>query len=127
MELAMFGFATAIVGLYLLPTVIAAARGHNQTGLLLCFNLGCGWMIWGYGVALVWAIAGQTRAEAQAVGVEAPPVVFPLGGPDDDPDEGERQPRPSPRRALRVRRYPRGMPVKIEAADRFLKRRSGEG
>jgi hypothetical protein len=114
------------VGAYLLPTVIAAARGHNSAGLLFCFNLGCGWMIWGYGVALVWAIAGQTRAEAQA-GSEVEPVVFmPDDGPDD-PDGGERTPRPASRRASRVRRYPRGMPVRIEAADRFLKRRSGEG
>jgi hypothetical protein len=85
MELAMFGFATAIVGLYLLPTVIAAARGHNQTGLLLCFNLGCGWMVWGYGVALVWAIAGETRAEARGTTPEETPVFYPEG----DPDGGE--------------------------------------
>ena len=120
-----FFISFLLVGAYLLPTVIAAARGHNSAGLLFCFNLGCGWMIWGYGVALVWAIAGQTRAEAQAGSQVEPAAFFPDNGPEDDPDGGERTPRPSPRRALRVRRYPRGKPVKIEAADRFLRRRSG--
>jgi len=104
MELALFWFALAIVGVYLLPTVIAAARGHNSAGLLMCFNIGCGWMVWGYAVALVWAIAGETRAEAQAFTAKETPVFF----PDGDPDGGEPV-QLAPRRPV-VRRVGRRLP-----------------
>lgn len=115
--------STALVGGYLLPTVVAAARGHQRAGWVLMLNLSCGWMPLGYGAALIWAVAGEASGEQYPSTVTA---SLPISGPEDDPDGGEPAPRPPVRRALRVRRYPRGRPVKIEAQERFKRRMSGD-
>jgi Superinfection immunity protein len=40
--------------LYFLPTILAANRGHNVTGILL-LNLFFGWTILGWFAVLLWA------------------------------------------------------------------------
>ena len=108
MEVGLFGFATAIAALYLLPTVIAAARGHKSVGLLLCFNLGCGWMPWGYVAALMWAIAGEAYGRADEP--ESPSLELSTWDLDPDPDDGERM--PEVRRRPVVRRVGRRHPAR---------------
>lgn len=42
--------------LYLLPTVIAATRGHHNTGAIFALNLLLGWTALGWIVAFVWSL-----------------------------------------------------------------------
>ena len=52
------GFATLIVMVllaYFVPSVIAGARHHHQTGAILVLNLLLGWTLLGWIAALVWA------------------------------------------------------------------------
>ncbi len=51
------GLATLVVRvfLYFVPTVIAGARHHHQTGAILVLNLLLGWTLLGWIAALVWA------------------------------------------------------------------------
>jgi hypothetical protein len=122
MKLNFFFLVMALVGGYLLPTVVAAARGHRRAGWLFLLNVSCGWMPLGYGAALVWAVAGEASGEQDSSNV---PTWSPMNAPEDDPNGGEPASRPTVRRVLRVRRYQRGRPVKIEAQERFKRRQSG--
>lgn len=86
----------AVLGAYLLPGIIALARGHNSAGWVLALNISCGWTWYGWAVALVWAVAGSTHWTTNpspvAVGTETP-----------DPDGGEPMvtlPRRRPSRAV---------------------------
>jgi hypothetical protein len=46
---------------YFLPTVIAAARGHQNGGLIFLTNLLLGWTLLGWIAALVWAATSVSQ------------------------------------------------------------------
>jgi amino acid transporter len=48
-----------LLGLYLLPSLIAFVRGHRNRHALAKFNILGGWTIFGWIVALVWAIYAE--------------------------------------------------------------------
>lgn len=61
---------TAILGLlvlfglvvvYLLPSIIAAERGHMSSGAIFALNLLAGWTALGWLAALVWSLTADTR------------------------------------------------------------------
>jgi hypothetical protein len=48
--------------LYFIPTLLAAARGH-QSGLgIFILNVAFGWTVLGWIIALIWACSGVVRA-----------------------------------------------------------------
>ena len=49
------------LGLYLLPTVVAGMRGHNQFAAICAVNLLLGWSFLGWVVAMVWALTEVRR------------------------------------------------------------------
>ena len=51
--------AIVIVGIYLLPSIIAFARNHRNKHALAKFNLFGGWTIFGWITALVWALYAE--------------------------------------------------------------------
>lgn len=53
----MFGLVVA----YLLPSIIAAKRGHMSSGAILALNLLAGWTALGWVVAVVWSLTADTR------------------------------------------------------------------
>jgi hypothetical protein len=53
-------FLTILALMYFLPTILAANRGHNVTGILV-LNLLFGWTIIGWVALLAWALAAGTR------------------------------------------------------------------
>ena len=44
------------LAVYMLPSVIALARGHRNKGAVVAYNILGSWTIFGWFVALVWAI-----------------------------------------------------------------------
>jgi hypothetical protein len=51
--------------IYFLPTVVAEARGHQNSGMIFLLNLLLGWTVLGWIGALVWAataVRPQTRS-----------------------------------------------------------------
>lgn len=48
--------------LYLLPWMLAAARGRHNTGAIFALNLFLGWSLIGWVVALVWALSSDKPA-----------------------------------------------------------------
>ena len=64
------GFATLIVMVllaYLVPSVIAGARHHHQTGAILVLNLLLGWTLLGWIAALVWAFTATPGKDVAAL------------------------------------------------------------
>lgn len=60
----LFVFAVAgfmVVGVYLLPALIAMARGHNNAFAIFILNLLFGWTFVGWGVALIWSLTDNVR------------------------------------------------------------------
>lgn len=55
-----------VVALYMLPTMIVAARGHRNTAAIVLLNLLAGWTIIGWVVALVMAVWVERPAPGQA-------------------------------------------------------------
>lgn len=55
------GFLVLLILLffYLLPTVVAHARGHRSEGAVFALNLLLGWTFIGWVIALVWALTYQ--------------------------------------------------------------------
>jgi hypothetical protein len=49
------------IGVYLLPTLVAANRKHNNEGAILALNIFLGWTFVGWVIALVWALTDNTR------------------------------------------------------------------
>lgn len=45
-----------IILLYFLPTMIAAARKHTNTGAIFILNTCFGWSIFGWVGALIWSV-----------------------------------------------------------------------
>lgn len=46
---------------YLLPTIIAATRGHPNTAPIAIINILLGWTLIGYAVALAWSFTAIER------------------------------------------------------------------
>jgi uncharacterized membrane protein YqaE (UPF0057 family) len=60
---------------YFLPTVVAEARGHQNSGVIFLINLLLGWTILGWIGALVWAattVQPRPRKEARPLGGRRP-------------------------------------------------------
>ena len=55
---AMTGF---LILIYLLPSIIAAKRHHNNEGAIVALNFLLGWTLLGWVAALVWAFTDNTR------------------------------------------------------------------
>jgi hypothetical protein len=53
------GVIVILVGLYFLPTVIAASRGHKNAAAILVLNLLLGWTVLGWIIALVWSFTSS--------------------------------------------------------------------
>lgn len=60
--IAVIFFLAIALGLYFLPTIIAASKKRSNTGAIFALNLLLGWMLIGWVVALVWAL---TQAQNQ--------------------------------------------------------------
>ena len=54
--LVLYVITTIIVGLYMLPTIIAYRRKHQNKIAILALNLFLGWMLVGWVGALVWSV-----------------------------------------------------------------------
>jgi hypothetical protein len=60
---------------YFLPTVVAEARGHQNSGMIFLTNLLLGWTILGWIGALVWAattVQPRPRKETRPLGGRRP-------------------------------------------------------
>ena len=53
-----FGILALFI-LYLLPTIVAQARHHRNTGAILILNLLTGWIVLGWIVSLVWSMTAN--------------------------------------------------------------------
>ena len=53
-----------LVGSYLLPTIVAAARDHRNTFAIFMLNLLLGWSLIGWVAAMVWACTADRRVRA---------------------------------------------------------------
>jgi hypothetical protein len=51
-----------LLGLYMLPGLVAAIRGHRNTAAIFLLNLLLGWTILGWIGALVWSVTAQERS-----------------------------------------------------------------
>ena len=66
---------TFLIGFYLLPTMIAFARGHHQRAAILLTNLFLGWTALGWIAALIWSATAKQQ----------PVILVPArSGPDID-------------------------------------------
>jgi hypothetical protein len=54
-----------VVAAYLLPTIVAASRGHRHQGAIFLLNLLLGWTALGWLVALIWAAMDQRVSIAE--------------------------------------------------------------
>lgn len=62
-----------ILGLYLLPSLLAFVRGHRNKQALAKFNILGGWTIFGWIVALVWAVYAEPSSYPRSRFQGAPP------------------------------------------------------
>jgi hypothetical protein len=65
-----------IIGLYILPVLIASFRGHPETGAITVLTLLFGWTLLAWGVALIWsltAIPPRVRVRSEPPPDEPPP------------------------------------------------------
>jgi uncharacterized membrane protein YqaE (UPF0057 family) len=49
-----------LLGIYLVPTIVALARGHSSTAAVIIINVFLGWTLVGWVLALAWAAAHFT-------------------------------------------------------------------
>ena len=49
--------------LYMLPTIIACNRSHNDAGAICALNILVGWTFLGWGAAFVWSLTGNVRRD----------------------------------------------------------------
>jgi len=54
---------TALIGLYLLPTIVAHNRKHADRFAITILNIVGGWLIIGWIIALVWACTNNIKKE----------------------------------------------------------------
>ena len=48
-----------LLGMYLLPSIVALVRGRHNTGAILALNIFLGWSVIGWVVSLVWAVSSD--------------------------------------------------------------------
>ena len=65
------------VGLYFMPALVAALRGHRQFWPIFVIDLFLGWTFLGWIVALAMAASYIERADADAVDAVVPPPAAP--------------------------------------------------
>lgn len=58
--------------IYLVPTYVAAERGHASTTAILALNILLGWTMLGWVAALVWALTKPAAAPRPVVEVQQP-------------------------------------------------------
>ncbi len=51
-----------VLGIYFVPSIVAAARKHGQLAFVILVNGLTGWTGIGWIGTLIWAIAGRTKA-----------------------------------------------------------------
>ncbi|WP_443747222.1 superinfection immunity protein [Asticcacaulis solisilvae] len=54
-----------LLAMYFVPSIVALARRHRSTGLVIVLNLLLGWSGIGWIGTLIWAIVGQTKSARQ--------------------------------------------------------------
>ena len=57
-----------MVGIYFVPTIIAAARGLRNRGSIIVLNIFLGWSLVGWVVALCWSVSGTAQTDTQERG-----------------------------------------------------------
>ena len=73
---------TVVTGLYMLPWLIAVARGKSNVWSIFAVNLLLGWTLVGWIVALVMSVsAHQPLDRFQLVGYAPAPAITPVVGP----------------------------------------------
>jgi hypothetical protein len=72
---------------YFLPTVIAEARGHQNSGMIFLANLLLGWTILGWIAALVWAATAAQPRRPRRRGRNALDHCFGEVAPEPKPEE----------------------------------------
>ena len=55
-----------LLGLYLVPTIVAICKHHRHWGGILCLNLVAGWSGIGWVAAFIWAFYGAKLARQRA-------------------------------------------------------------
>ena len=65
-------FALPVFAVYFVPSIVAAARKHNQLGLVILVNVLTGWSGIGWIGTLIWAIAGEAKRGGSGVSRPAP-------------------------------------------------------
>jgi len=58
---------TAVVAVYLLPTIVASKRRHRNRKTILVINLLLGWTTIGWIVAMVWAFTSDVEPPSQPI------------------------------------------------------------
>ncbi len=53
--------AAFVIGIYFLPSIVAAGREHNSGGAIFLLNLILGWTVLGWIIALIWSATGDVR------------------------------------------------------------------
>lgn len=54
-----FALVLVIVGIYLLPSLVAIARNHSSKGSIIVCNVFLGWSLLGWVLPLAWAFGNQ--------------------------------------------------------------------
>jgi len=52
-----------LFALYMIPTFIAALRGHNDEHAITALNIFLGWTFLGWIAAFVWSLTGNIRTD----------------------------------------------------------------
>ena len=60
-----FGAALISIAGYFVPSIIAGARGHESTILIVLLNLFLGWTFFGWVIALIWSMTGKSGKASQ--------------------------------------------------------------
>jgi hypothetical protein len=66
-----------LLGMYLLPTIIAAARGHRQTGAIAGLNILLGWTVLGWIGSFVWSLTTPAPPQTIIIQQAAPAATQP--------------------------------------------------
>lgn len=61
--IAVLFFVFAMIGLYFMPSIVAAGRDHRQGAAILVLNIFLGWTFIGWVIALVWACTNDTKSQ----------------------------------------------------------------
>lgn len=61
------------LGMYLLPTIVAAARKHRQLPAIALLNILLGWSVLGWIGAIIWAMTTPQPQQQTIIVQQAPP------------------------------------------------------